>query len=263
MTLNARFQGSSKVMLLGVSLELKKYYLCLKIQKIHLELHLLPQDETSKDNVLDIMHKLEYTSLANIVKSVQICFDPDDTQTLIEDDKSLLEQYFIYEKEFTECANLDFEDTTNNKSKWILRLEMDAEEMLERSISMDDVNFAIKSSGNKSISCIYSDYNADNLIFRIRLNDNSSKKNKNSLSPLDQTDEIYILKNFQEQLLNNLILRGVKNIDKVIPRTITDTVVNVNGTYERKEIWVLDTVGTNLIDILSLDFIDVERTLSK
>ena len=139
---------------------------------------------------------------------------------------------------------------------------MDAEEMLERNISMDDVNFAIKSSGNKSISCIYSDYNADNLIFRIRLNDNASKKNKNTLTPLDQTDDIYILKNFQEQLLNNLILRGIKNINKVIPRTITDTVVNVNGTYERKEIWVLDTVGTNLIDILALDFIDVNRTFT-
>ena len=39
---------------------------------------------------------------------------------------------------------------------------MNAEEMLERNIM--DVNFAIKSSWNKSISCIYSDYNADNLI---------------------------------------------------------------------------------------------------
>ena len=224
--------------------------------------HLLPHDETNKDNVINIMHKLEYTSLINIVKSVQICFDPHDTNTFIDDDKFLLEQFYDFEKEFAECAEVDFEDSSTSKSKWILRLEMNPEEMLERSISMDDVNFAIKVSMDKSISCIYTDYNADNLIFRIRLNEIISKKNKDSLSPLDQTDDIYILKNFQEQLLNNLVLRGIKKIDKVLPRTISDNIVNVNGTYERKEIWVLDTVGTNLLDILALDFIDVNRTFT-
>ena len=36
--------------------------------------------------------------------------------------------------------------------------------------------------------------------------------------------DIYILKNFQEQLLNNIALKGVKNINKVILRKITDNI---------------------------------------
>ena len=34
------------------------------------------------------------------------------------------------------------------------------------------------------------------------------------------------LKNFQEELLNNLILRGVKNISNVLLRKITDSLEN-------------------------------------
>ena len=79
---------------------------------------------------------------------------------------------------------------------------------------------------------------------------------------LDQSDEIYKLKNFQEQLLNNIVLRGIKNIDKVILRKIQDSMSKNDGEYQKQETWVLDTVGTNLLDILALDYIDVNRTLS-
>ena len=35
---------------------------------------------------------------------------------------------------------------------------------------MDDVNFAIKNAYRDEVSCVYSDYNADKLVFRIRMN---------------------------------------------------------------------------------------------
>jgi len=71
-----------------------------------------------------------------------------------------------------------------------------------------------------------------------------------------------LLKTFQDNLLDNLILRGVKNIDRVIPRKIVNSVVEEDGVYVKKDTWVLDTVGTNLLDILSLDYIDVNRTVT-
>ena len=68
------------------------------------------------------------------------------------------------------------------------------------------------------------------------------------------------MKSFQEQLLNNLVLRGIKNINKVIPRKIMDSIVLEDGVYNKKETWVIDTVGSNLMDLLSLDYIDTTRT---
>ena len=79
---------------------------------------------------------------------------------------------------------------------------------------------------------------------------------------IEKEKEFEIIKFFQDELLNNLVLRGIKNISAVIPRKITDSVEEDNGTYNRKEIWVLDTIGTNLLGLLSLDNIDVNNTFT-
>ena len=93
---------------------------------------------------------------------------------------------------------------------------------------------------------------------------NSSGKNgkKIKINPLDQSDQIYILKNFQEQLLNGIVLRGVKNVNKVILRKIKDNLVEKGGSFKKEDIWVLDTIGTNLLEVLGLDYIDSRRTIS-
>ena len=94
----------------------------------------------------------------------------------------------------------------------------DKESIINLDISMDDINFALESMYKSDLSCIYSDYNSDKLIFRLRLNNIIQKKKTTQVNSLDQSDEIFILKNFQDQLLNNLVLRGVKNISKVLDK---------------------------------------------
>ena len=223
--------------------------------------HLFPDEERSQDNAQAIMTRIEHTRLRAIVKSVDICFDPNDMTTLIEQDGLIMEQYHEFEQELAECAEVTLDDPTE-RSKWIIRLEMDAEEMLDRSITMDDVHFAIQSSYRDQVQCVFSDYNDENLVFRLRLNEmlSAKKKNVTKTNPLDQSDEIYLLKGFQDNLLDNLVLRGIRSISKVMPRKITDSLTEVDGKYEKQETWVLDTVGTNLIGLLALDYIDVNRT---
>ena len=63
-------------------------------------------------------------------------------------------------------------------------------------------------------------------------------------------------------MLKNIIIRGIKNIPKIILRKVADKVRYKNAMYSKEETWVLDTVGSNLLDILSLDTIDVTRTIS-
>lgn len=277
-----------------------------------LTIYMKKDEETDKDMVRDKIPSIEITILGEIVEMVEICFDPDDMNTLIEQDKEVMTQYFEFEKMVDECmttiapvsgeggeegeelieelisgtAGMSLnksgaagaggsasagtastesqQQAPNEKSKWIIRMTMNKEEMLDRKITMDDVHFALKNAYGGEVTCMYADYNADNLIFRIRLNNiitNSKKKNNNPLS-LDQSDQIYILKNFQDNMLNNIVLRGVKGLSNVLLRKITDSVVKVDGAYTKKETWVLDTTGTNLLAALALDYIDVTRTIS-
>jgi DNA-directed RNA polymerase beta' subunit len=237
------------------------------IKNPSLSIYLNHEDERSKEKAQTIMYMLEHTKLEEIVKSVQVCFDPDDLNSLIVEDKDTIEQYKAFENMIEECNEVSLQTDENEKSKWIIRMEMDPEIMLEKNITMDDVNYTLKSCFEDQINCIYSDFNADKLIFRIRMNEvikNGSGKgsNKTKVNPLDQSDHIYLLKNFQDQLLQNVVLRGIKGINKVILRKIVDNIVEHNGVYTKEDIWVLDTIGTNLLDVLGLSFIDNKRTLS-
>jgi DNA-directed RNA polymerase II subunit RPB1 len=235
-----------------------------------LTVHLKPLDELEQERAIQYANMMEHTKLVDVVKSLQICFDPQEESTRIEDDKLLMEQYYEFENMIKDCN--DEEDTSAEvvKSKWIIRMEMDAELLLDKNITMDDIHFAIKNSyyGN-DITCVYSDYNSDKLVFRIRMNSNvfKSKKSKGFsekgiTDPLDQSDDIYLLKNFQDSLLNNIVLRGVNGIENVIPRKLQNMVVKEEGKYVKKDVWILDTTGSNLMETLAIDFIDNKRTYS-
>jgi DNA-directed RNA polymerase beta' subunit len=225
-----------------------------------LTVHLKPMDELDKDRASVYANMLEHTRLIDVVKSVQICFDPSDRASNITEDKDLLEKYYAFENMVSECNEDAGAGTSLQKSKWIVRMEINAETLLDKNITMDDIHFAIKST-NPDIFCIYSDYNDSNLVFRIRLNADVFKKTKSaSRHPLDQSDDIYLLKNFQDKLLQNIVLRGVHGINNVLPRKLQNMVVKEEGKYVRKDIWVLDTTGTNLLDVLAMDFIDASRT---
>jgi len=233
-----------------------------------LTVFLKPEDEADREKAQSIMYMLEHTKMKEVVTSTEICFDPDDLNTLINDDESTMQQFRAFENMIDECMETSLAEDTNEKSKWILRMVMNPEVMLEKNITMDDVNFTLKNSFGDDISCIYSDYNADKLVFRIRMNNvvkqgaNKGAAKKTKVNPLDQSDQIYLLKNFQDQLLENIVLRGVKRIKKVILRKIKDNVTEQSGIFKKKDIWVLDTIGTNIMDVLALDYIDPNRTFS-
>ena len=236
-----------------------------------LTVHLKPVDETEQDRATQYSNMLEHTKLVDVIKSVQICFDPLDNSTLISEDKVLLEQFYEFETIMQECTETQV-DSTTQKSKWIIRMEIDAESLLDKNITMDDIHFAIKNSYSNDISCVYSDYNESNLVFRIRLNSNmfnKGKKQKGVAEALDQSDDIYLLRQFQDTILQGIVLRGITGIKNVMPRKLQNTVkqderlaTREDGKYVQKDTWVLDTTGSNLMKVLALDYIDSERTYS-
>ncbi len=219
-------------------------------------------EETNHEKALELKHRLEFTCLRDITQNVSIYFEPNPNQTIVDEDKQLLEEYLEFQKMINECNDIDLEGEENaksNMSKFVLRFVFDRESMLDKNITMDDVHFAIKNSFKKEVNCIYSDLNASKLIFRIRLTESLTKSNKSSL---DQSDEIYMLKNVQDNLLDNLKLRGISNIPKIIIRKMTNSLRYVDGSYKVEDSWVLDTVGTNLLHILGTSGIDSTRTYS-
>jgi DNA-directed RNA polymerase II subunit RPB1 len=222
-------------------------------------------DEGNQERANTLSNMMEHTRLSDVVSSIEIYFDPLDTNTYIPEDQTLMAQYSEFEKLVEECNEDAGTTRAVSKSKWIIRMELDPEVLLDKNITMDDVNFAIKqSSYGSDINCVYSDFNSDKLVFRIRLNSTVFQKGKKRgiVESLDQSDEIYMLRNFQDNLLSNIVLRGISGINNVLARKIQNMVVKDDGKYVRKDTWVLDTTGSNLLDTLGVDYIDYKRTIS-
>ena len=226
-----------------------------------------PLDEAHNEKANAYAMKITHTKLIDVVKNIQICFDPMVQVTQIEDDQLLMEQFYQFEQMVEECIAAPERKTDEpTKSKWIIRMEIDKETLVDKNISMDDIHFAIANSDyGKEIQCIFSDFNMDKLIFRIRTNANmfDKKTSKRGVpNPLDQSDDIYLLKNFQDTLLNQIVLRGINGIQNVLPRKLQNIIVKVEDKYIKKDTWVMDTTGSNLLDTLALDYIDSTRTHS-
>lgn len=255
-----------------------------KLKNPSLTIYLKKEDETSDENTFNLISELEHKKMSDIVKKLEIYYDPHDSNTNIPEDVELMTQYNEYNDIIREAAYKSQEGEEKDidsceKTKWVIRIEMDKISMIDSNITMEEVHFTLKSIYKDNIFCVFSDFNSENIILRIRLNDEILRNNKKRTtqsgilfgqssnvppSPLDQEDEIYLLKNFQEELLNNIVLRGVKNIKKVNLRKIQDHVEynTDNQNYEKQTINVLDTNGTNLQEVLSLDTIDPTRTYS-
>jgi len=222
----------------------------------------LPSGKDTNINAQDIMYRLEYTILRDLVKTTGIYFEPKSDSTKVEKDRVLMEHFSEFEKMVMGCQNIE-PGKDDVYSKWVVRIELDKNELLDRNITMDDINYAIKSVYSEDVKCVYSDYNSDNLVFRIRLkNFILNKKKITTSNPLDQTDKIYILHAIQENMLDNIIIKGIKNISKVHLRKQQNSVKKIDGEYIQEESWVLDTDGSNLLDILALSYIDPNNTTS-
>ena len=239
-----------------------------KLKNPSLTIFLKPEDAYDTDKAYKTALRIEHTRFADIITKTEIYYDPSDKETQISYDDELMKDYNEFSNILDECyddviVDDEEEEKNNFDNKWIIRIEMDEIAMLDMNITNEDIHYTLKSLYGDSISCFYNDYNSDNkLVFRIRLNNKQMKIKSNA--SFTQEDYIYVVKSFQDKILNEMVIRGIKNIEKVNLRKISNyKVLNEDtGNYESKEICVLDTVGTNFMDILSLDYIDVNKTFT-
>ena len=225
-----------------------------------LTIYLKKEDETNMDKAFEMISRVEHTRLKNIVQSAEIYYDPNDMATLVTSDLKIMQDY----KEFMGIIDEAFGEGDVKEvcsNKWILRLTLDKSILLDNNITLEEIHYALKAVYAENISCFYNDLNDEEIVFRIRL---MNLKGKQKPAGLDEEDNIYAIKSFQENLLNNIVLRGINQIENVTLRKIHNYLSynEETGDFDKKDICVLDTLGSNLQHILSLDYIDVNRTYS-
>ena len=226
-----------------------------------LSIYLKPELRKSKEEARRVAQELEFTLLQDIVTVARIYFDPRDDSTVIAQDAEWLSFFLAYENLGTgtnaaagaAAVASSGEGQTVKKSPWILRLELDRDKMFLKNITMEDVLYVIKR--RFSLETAYTDYNADELVIRMRLEDPYAK---------DPMDDLIALKKLQNNLLTNTLVRGVTGLRAVTFSYVKDF-FEFNapaGKYEKVDQFVLDTDGTNFLDVLCHPDIDPSKLYS-
>ena len=233
---------------------------------IALTVYLKPEFRGNKDKVREVTQDLELTLLRDITVKTGIFFDPADNTTVVSEDKELIDFYHLFETREEgavaeeEATEAETEGGDSKKwSSWLLRLELDREKMFNKNINMDDISYALNHAFGKNfnasaVNLIYSDFNSKKLIMRIRL----GKEDKT----LGFGDDLAGLKKFQNKILNSIVIRGVPGIRSATFRKHADLLEHVGGEYKPIEQYVIDTDGTNFLEVMNHPAVDGTRLYS-
>ena len=235
-----------------------------------LTIYMRPDLRKSKEAARHLAQELEFTTLRDLVTVSRIYYDPRDSSTLISDDQEWLNYFAMFEQ----AASAETVATTKPKKKtkataaaatattaatsavatttvvaqspWILRLEMNREKMFNKNITMEHIAFMLRDLG-PSVHIVYTDHNSSQMIFRIRL------KFETPLAPTP-LDGLTTIKHLQNKILTQTLIRGLPGLRSVSFRPLKNEIYEKNpandNKYESVDQFVLDTIGTNFMDVL-------------
>jgi DNA-directed RNA polymerase beta' subunit len=234
---------------------------------ISLTVTLRPEIRDSKEKARKVAQDLELTLLKDITVKAAIYYDPDDSESVLEEDRDLVKFYKAFEAEVEpsqapeerfgeEGSAAGAAPETQAWSRLMLRLELDRQRMFRKNISMDDIAFVLRQKFGEAIHLVYSDYNTQRLIMRIRIPPVAA----------DDTgmDDLLALKKLQNRLLTGIVIRGVAGIKAVTFRQDKDTMEYdaEEGKYKPVTQYVLDTDGTNFLAVMNHPYVDGTKLVS-
>ncbi|KAL9087767.1 MAG: hypothetical protein Q9159_003450 [Coniocarpon cinnabarinum] len=271
MTLNTfHFAGvSSKNVTLGVPRLKEILNVAKNLKTPTMSVFLADQNKRqSTAGALTLRPKIEHTTLRTICDATEIYYDPDVSSTVIPADQDMVEAYFVIPDESPE--ELAFH------SKWLLRLVLNRQKMLDKSMYPSDVASKIKQLFGNDLAVIFSDSNAEQPVIRLRVN----KKTQGGKDDVEDDDELGSLQRTQEYMLDGVTLGGIPGIEKAVVdefqynyvdeengevKIASQSTPSLFGSTDPGEMGkekYLVTSGTAFARVLELDEVDPTRTTS-
>ncbi len=135
MTLNTfHFAGiSAKNVTLGVPRFKEIINVNKNIKTPSLKIYLEPDVRTKESKVSKLGMMIEYTTLAHVVSSSSIYYDPEPDKTVVQEDAALVQLY-------NDVPILDEQAVQQRPNPWLLRLELDREKMEHKGLRMSMID---------------------------------------------------------------------------------------------------------------------------
>ena len=226
----------------------------------------------SKEEARRLSQELEFTMLKDLVTTTRIYYDPPSSTSVVAADQEWL-SFFNEFEQMQEAegsaaagagagAGAGTEAEEPLKNPWIIRMELNREKMFNKNITMEDINYVLRSE-NPDIVLNYTDHNASQMVLRIRPPPSDSKaSSSNALNDLTQ------IKFMQNKILMGTLVRGLPGLKSVSFRKLSGDDEQyarnpeADGKYDVVPQFVLDTLGTNFLDVMIHPDVDGTKLLS-
>ncbi|KAK0630036.1 hypothetical protein B0T17DRAFT_589651 [Bombardia bombarda] len=257
MTLNTfHFAGvSSKNVTLGVPRLKEILNVASNIKTPSMNVY-LDKPNPTKEEAKALRGAIEQTSLRSVTAVTEIYYDPDITSTSIPEDLDMVESYFL-------IPDSTDQDSLENQSRWLLRITLDRQKMLDKELRVEDVAHRIKDIYKKDIAVVFSDNNAEEMVIRVRVIRQDEDKDDDGNKIIE--DDV-MLKRLEKHLLDGCALRGVNGIEKAfmsIGERIHEDATGKLYQNNKEPVcqqWYLDTQGVALREVLTIEGVDTTRT---
>jgi DNA-directed RNA polymerase beta' subunit len=216
---------------------------------------------TNVDKATVVMNNIAETKINDIIVNDPVFYlNPDKGgNNVLEEDKTFMKFYEV----FNDVMETDKSVINNNP--WVIRLEFDRKIMLNKNISMSDINLVLMNKFPDATT-MYSDDNSGKLVFRLNLSFDSN---------LSIEDDYNNLRDMSESI-KETIIKGVSGIsaafinddennkygNMVVKGRDIGGNTSIGEVYEAQQEVFITTEGTNLVDILMMDNVDTSRCYS-
>ncbi|GAP85358.1 putative DNA-directed RNA polymerase ii largest subunit [Rosellinia necatrix] len=206
----------------------------------------------SKEDAKRLRSLVEHTNLRSVTTSTEIYYDPVIDSTTVAADADMVESFYLIPDESL--------PPLEKQSRWLLRIVLDRQKMLDKELTIDDVVMRLKQDYGSDLAILPSDDNSLLQVIRIRPMPDDKDDGDKAIE-----DDI-MLKRLSDHLMENLTLRGVKGIERAFLNDVASTIVNEQGALvqdnqdESCKEWYLDTQGTALREVLAVEGVDAKRT---
>jgi DNA-directed RNA polymerase beta' subunit len=213
-------------------------------KKTQLQIYLTDEHNETEEKADEIRYNLELVKMSDILLSDAIYAEPSNNiNDVMEEDRAIMKLYEVF-------SELDpkFKQIPNNP--WIIRLEFNRREMINKKITMEDINLIIQHN-MPNANIVFTDDNAGKMIFRIRLNFDSNTANAD--------DDISLLVK-EIKKIKNITIKGIDGIQNVFCQKNVNRIVMADGLYKTVPEYYLLTNGSNLMEVLTKPYVDSMRT---
>jgi DNA-directed RNA polymerase beta' subunit len=205
----------------------------------------------AKERTLKILKEIEITTIKDLLISSSIYWDPigqSGFDTTVENDNKYLAIY----REFNKL----YPNKCSDSSPWVLRLLIDKVKLYRCNLTTLDVHMEIYKYYGDTVECLFSDDNDEEIVMHMRIN-------KTTLQDTDSSDMVASLKAIEHNIVNSINLKGISKIKKVSMRQYNHNDYNSDKEhFEKINEWILDTDGSNLMDIMAHPAVDSYRTFT-